>query len=186
MRIMSVLAVAGGTALLTTQAYPAEPPEKAATAATAPAKKSARTAREPAAPRPLKPDFRMQCTVGDYAKQIRFVMQTNKGKPIYVAWWSSSGPFHCSFESRREDGRWADSVAGTTIALRNGSLLIERKGDFYNVKMLDVDRMTHCGTEGVINGTLVVPRKRGECTWTEPAPAEAAPPQTGETPAPPP
>lgn len=178
MRIVFMLAVAAGATLLPGPVRPAEPPAKPTSIKTPPAKKA------PPVPRPLKPDHRMQCTVGEYAKQVRFVMQTNKGKPIYVAWWSSNGPFHCSFESRREDGRWADSAAGTTIALRNGSLLIERQGDFYNVRVLEVDRMTHCGTEGAINGTLVVPRIRGVCTWTEPVPPETAPAPDEIAPAP--
>ena len=45
------------------------------------------------------PKERHQCKVGPYEKQTRLVMETVKDKPVYIAYWSSNGPFHCSFET---------------------------------------------------------------------------------------
>lgn len=115
---------------------------------------------------------RLQCKVGPYEKQTRLVMETTKGKPVYLAYWSSNGPYHCSFESWPGDGRatWRDSSAGMVISLISGTLLIHRqrdkKGDRYIITAREVDRMQYCGTDGVISGVLTVPR-RGQCTWVE-------------------
>jgi hypothetical protein len=135
------------------------------------------------------PKERHQCKVGPYEKQTRLVMETVKNKPVYIAYWSSNGPFHCSFETWPGDGRahWVDSKAGTVINLISGTMLIERTGDKYFVHAREVDRMPYCGTFGLISGVLTVPKK-GQCDWqetsseeagmlkqNEPAPADAAP-----------
>ncbi len=54
--------------------------------------------KKPAPARAVAKD-RLQCKVGPLEKQTRLVMETVKGKPVYLAYWSSNGPFHCSFES---------------------------------------------------------------------------------------
>ena len=114
------------------------------------------------------PKQRHQCKVGPYEKQTRLVMETVQDKPVYIAWWSSNGPFHCSFETWPQDGRaqWVDSKAGTVINLISGTMLIERNADKFYVHAREVDRMAYCGTFGYINGVLTVP-KRGECAWQE-------------------
>jgi hypothetical protein len=121
------------------------------------------------------PKERHQCKVGPYEKQTRLVMETVKNKPVYVAYWSSDGPFHCSFETWPGDGRarWVDSKAGTVINLISGTMLIERNGDKYYIHARDVDRMPYCGTFGTITGVLTVPVKKGQCDWTETSTEEA-------------
>jgi hypothetical protein len=115
------------------------------------------------------PKLQHQCKVGPYEKQTRLVMETVKDKPVYIAYWSSNGPFHCSFETWPGDGRarWVDSSAGTVINLIKGTMLIERHGDKYYVHARDVDRMPYCGTFGVISGVLTVPVRKGDCDWRE-------------------
>jgi len=117
-----------------------------------------------------------QCKVGPYEKQTRLVMQTVKEKPVYIAYWSSNGPFHCSFETWPEDGRarWTDSKASTVIHMISGSILIEKNGDKYFVHARDVARMPYCGTFGAINGVLTVPIRKGDCDWKETESEEAA------------
>jgi hypothetical protein len=132
------------------------------------------------------PKVRHQCKVGPYEKQTRLVMETVKDKPIYIAYWSSNGPFHCSFETWPEDGRahWVDSSAGTVINLISGTMLIERNGDKYFVHAREVDRMPYCGTEGLISGVLTVPLKKGQCDWKETSSEEAGVLKHNESPAP--
>jgi len=155
-------------------AWSADAPAKAAKPA-AKAPRAPTTAKITAPPQQVKPDHRMQCKVGPYEKQVRFVMETAKGRPVYLAYWSSNGPFRCSFESRPQDGyaTWMDASAGTVIKLIKGTVLIEIQGNTYSVTARDVDRMTYCGTDGLINGVLIVPRNGGECTWKETTSAEA-------------
>src|SRR5690606_16975505 len=131
------------------------------------------------------PKQRHQCKVGPYEKQTRLVMETVRNKPVYIAYWSSDGPFHCSFETWPGDGRarWVDSKSGTVINLISGTMRIERNGDKYLVHASNVDRMPYCGTFGLISGVLTVPTKKGHCDWKElpsteaeaPAGQEAAP-----------
>ena len=122
------------------------------------------------------PKQRYQCKVGPYEKQTRLVMETVKEKPVYLAYWSSNGPFHCSFESWPGDGRatWIDSSAGMVINLISGTMLIERSGDKYLVHAREVGRMPYCGTFGVISGILTVPTPKGDCTWQETTSEEAS------------
>ena len=119
---------------------------------------------------PTGPKIRHQCKVGPYEKQTRLVMETIRDKPVYLAYWSSNGPFHCSFESWPGDGRakWLDSSAGTVINLISGTMLIEKSKDKFVIHAREVDRMPYCGTFGQINGVLTVPTKRGViCDWKE-------------------
>lgn len=140
------------------------------------------------APAPTGPKIRHQCKVGPYEKQTRLVMETIRDKPVYLAYWSSDGSFHCSFESWPGDGRakWLDSSAGTVINLISGTMLIEKTKDKFLIHARDVDRMPYCGTFGQINGVLTVPTKRGvTCDWKEAEgdeagklnPSEDTPPQ---------
>ena len=46
-----------------------------------------------------------QCKIGPYEKQTRFAIETANGKPAYIAYWSSNGPYRCSFESSPNDGK---------------------------------------------------------------------------------
>jgi len=160
--VLTAVLGAGTTAVL------AQTPAKPAAAKAPEAKKSA--AKGPAGPKE-----RLQCKVGPLEKQTRLVMETVRGKPVYLAYWSSNGPFHCSFESWPGDGRarWLDSSAGMVISLISGTLLIEREKDGYTVTAREVDRMAYCGTTGVISGVLTVPRK-GDCTWTETSSEDAS------------
>lgn len=122
------------------------------------------------------PKQRHQCKVGPYEKQTRLVMETVKNKPVYIAYWSSDGPFHCSFETWPGDGRakWIDSNAGTVINLISGTMLIERNGDKYYIHAREVDRMPYCGTFGLISGVLTVPTRKGApCDWKETSVEEA-------------
>ena len=121
------------------------------------------------------PKERHQCKVGPYEKQTRLVMETVKDKPVYIAYWSSNGPFHCSFETWPGDGRarWVDSSAGTVINMISGTMLIEKTGDKYFVHARDVARMPYCGTFGSINGVLTVPARKGDCDWRETEPEDA-------------
>ena len=129
------------------------------------------------------PKQRHQCKVGPYEKQTRLVMETVKNKPVYLAYWSSNGPFHCSFETWPGDGRahWVDSKAGTVINLISGTMLIERNGDKYYIHAREVDRMPYCGTFGLISGVLTVPTKKGACDWKETSVEEAGALQQNES-----
>jgi hypothetical protein len=120
--------------------------------------------------------LRYQCKVGPYEKQTRLVMETVRDKPVYLAYWSSNGPFHCSFESWPGDGRatWIESGAGTVINLISGNLLIERERGRFILHAREVDRMPYCGTDGIISGVLTVPVPRGDCTWEETSSEEAS------------
>jgi hypothetical protein len=131
------------------------------------------------------PTLRHKCQVGPYEKQTRLVMETVKDKPVYIAYWSSNGPFHCSFETWPGDGRakWVDEAKRTVINLISGSMHIERNGDKYFIHARDVDRMPYCGTFGLITGTLTVPKK-GPCDWKEmPSSSDAAADAPAEAPA---
>ena len=121
------------------------------------------------------PKHRHQCKVGPYEKQTRLVMETVKDKPVYLAYWSSNGPFHCSFESWPGDGRatWTDSSAGTVINLIKGTMLIEREKGKFILHAREVDRMPYCGTFGVISGVLTVPTPKGDCHWQDTSSEEA-------------
>jgi len=121
------------------------------------------------------PKHRYQCKVGPYEKQTRLVMETIRDKPVYLAYWSSNGPFHCSFESWPGDGRatWVDSSAGTVINLISGTMLIQREKSGFVLHAREVDRMPYCGTFGIISGILTVPTPKGECTWQETTSEEA-------------
>jgi len=121
------------------------------------------------------PTQRYQCQVGPLQKQTRLVMETVKGNPVYLAYWSSNGPFHCSLESWPNDGRakWIKSTAGMLINLISGSMLIKRERNQFVLHARDVDRMTYCGTDGVISGILTVPLRKGNCTWVETTSNEA-------------
>jgi len=153
----------------------------------------AQTPQKAVKPKPVAtgPKVRHQCKVGPYEKQTRLVMETVRDKPVYLAYWSSNGPFHCSFESWPGDGRarWIDSSAGMVINLIGGTMLIEKSKDRFLIHARDVERMPYCGTEGLINGVLTVPIRKGACDWKEtneeeagrlnptapPSPAPAAP-----------
>ena len=121
------------------------------------------------------PKHRYQCKVGPYEKQTRLVMETVKDKPVYLAYWSSNGPFHCSFESWPGDGRanWVESSAGTVVNLISGTMLIQRENGKFVLHAREVDRMPYCGTFGLISGILTVPTPKGECTWQETTSEEA-------------
>jgi hypothetical protein len=121
------------------------------------------------------PKHRYQCKVGPYEKQTRLVMETVKDKPVYLAYWSSNGPYHCSFESWPGDGRarWVDSSAGMVVNLISGTMLIQREKGKFVLHAREVDRMPYCGTFGIISGILTVPTPKGECTWQETSSEEA-------------
>jgi len=124
---------------------------------------------------PTGPKQLLQCKIGPYEKQIRFAMETVRGKPVYMAYWSSNGPYRCSFESAPGDGksRWLDSSVGIVISLLSGTLLIEDDKTHFTITAREVDRMTYCGTYGKINGVLTVPKDKNECTWEEKTSEEA-------------
>lgn len=134
------------------------------------------TKKKPQTGKPVAtgPKQRHICKVGPYEKQTRLVMETIANKPVYLAYWSSNGPFHCSFESWPGDGRatWIDSSAGMVINLISGTMLIERNADKYLIHAREIDRQPYCGTFGTINGILTVPRK-GDCDWRETTSEEA-------------
>jgi hypothetical protein len=117
----------------------------------------------------------LQCKIGPYEKQTRFAMETVKGKPVYIAYWSSNGPYRCSFESAPGDGksRWLDSSVGIVVSLLSGTLLIEDDKTHFTITAREVDRMPYCGTFGVISGVLTVPKNKKECTWEEKTSEEA-------------
>lgn len=170
------LMLAASAAALSCAAWGADAPAKAAAKPAAkPAARAPTTAKVTPPPQQLKPDHRMQCKVGPYEKQTRFVMETAKGKPVYIAYWSSDGPYRCSFESRPQDGyaTWMEASVGTVVKLIKGTVLIENQGNNYYITARDVDRMTYCGTDGLINGVLTVPRKGGDCSWKETAATSA-------------
>ncbi len=137
------------------------------------------TAAEPAkkaAPR-AKPVVKElhQCKIGPYEKQTRFAIETSNGKPTYIAYWSSNGPYRCSFESAPADGRtrWLDSDIGIVVSMLKGTLIIEDDKTHFTITARDVDRMAYCGTFGVISGVLTVPKNKKDCTWEEKTSEEA-------------
>jgi len=118
----------------------------------------------------------LQCKIGPYEKQTRFALETANGKPVYLAYWSSNGPYRCSFESAPHDGRtnWLDASAGIVISMLKGTLLIEDEKTHFRITAREVDRMPYCGTFGVISGVLTVPKDKKDCTWEEKTSEEAA------------
>jgi hypothetical protein len=117
----------------------------------------------------------LQCKIGPYEKQTRFALETANGKPVYIAYWSSNGPYRCSFESAPHDGRttWLDSSVGTVVSMLKGTLLIEDEKTHFRITAREVDRMPYCGTFGVISGVLTVPKDKKDCTWEEKTSEEA-------------
>lgn len=117
----------------------------------------------------------LQCKIGPYEKQTRFAMETANGKPVYLAYWSSNGPYRCSFEAAPGDGktRWMDSSLGIVITLLSGTLIVEDDKTHFTITARDVDRMPYCGTFGVISGVLTVPKDKQECKWEEKSSEEA-------------
>ena len=154
----SVIAVLTAAAIAAGAAGAAEPAKKATTRA-----------------KPVVKEL-LQCRVGPYEKQTRFALETANGKPVYIAYWSSNGPYHCSFESSPSDGRtkWLDSSVGIVVSMLKGTLLIEDEKTHFRVTAREVDRMPYCGTYGVISGVLTVPKNKKECTWQEMTSEEAA------------
>jgi hypothetical protein len=148
-KLLSTLSA--GCLLLSGTAFAAEPAHKT-------------KGKAPAAVKQL-----LQCKIGPYEKQTRFAMETVKGKPVYIAYWSSNGPYRCSFESAPGDGksRWLDSSVGTVVNLLSGTLLIEDDKTHFTITAREVDRMPYCGTYGVISGVLTVPKNKQECAWEE-------------------
>ena len=134
---------------------------------------------KPAVKPAIKPAYvkkeQLQCKIGPYEKQTRFIMETVKGKPVYIAYWSSNGPYRCSFESAPGDGksRWLDSSIGIVVSLLSGTLLIEDDKTHFTITAREVDRMPYCGTFGVISGVLTVPKDKKDCTWEEKTSEEA-------------
>ena len=119
---------------------------------------------------------RHQCRIGPEEKQTRFIMETVQNKPVYLAYWNKVGGYRCSFEARRSgDGytRWSETSVGTVIKLIQGTLLIERNGNDFEITLRDVDRMTYCGQFGLLSGVLTVPANKAECTWKEMTSEEA-------------
>ena len=116
-----------------------------------------------------------QCKIGPYEKQTRFAIETANGKPAYIAYWSSNGPYRCSFESSPNDGktRWLDSSVGIVVSMLEGTLLIEDEKSHFRVTARDVNRMPYCGTFGVISGVLTVPKDKKDCIWEEKTSEEA-------------
>jgi hypothetical protein len=119
----------------------------------------------------------LECKIGPYEKQTRFAMQTANGKPVYIAYWSSNGPYRCSFESSPNDGRtrWLDSSVGIVVSMLKGTLLIEDDNTHFTITAREVDRMSYCGTFGTISGVLTVPKAKNnlDCTWEEKTSEEA-------------
>jgi hypothetical protein len=117
----------------------------------------------------------LQCKIGPYEKQTRFAMETVNGKPVYIAYWSSNGPYRCSFESSPGDGktRWLDADAGIVVSMRSGTLLIEDDKTHFTITAREIERMPYCGTFGQISGVLTVPKGTNECTWEEKTSEEA-------------
>ena len=118
----------------------------------------------------------LQCKIGPYEKQTRFAIETADGKPAYIAYWSSNGPYRCSFESSPQDGKtkWLDSSVGIVISMLKGTLLIEDEKTHFRITAREVDRMPYCGTFGVISGVLTVPKNKKDCTWEEKTSEEAS------------
>jgi len=116
-----------------------------------------------------------QCKVGPYEKQTRFALETANGKPAYIAYWSSNGPYRCSFESSPHDGktRWLESSVGIVVSMLEGTLLIEDEKSHFRVTAREVNRMPYCGTFGVISGVLTVPKDKKDCVWEEKTSEEA-------------
>jgi len=117
----------------------------------------------------------LQCKIGPYEKQTRFALETANGKPVYIAYWSSNGPYRCSFESAPHDGRttWLDSSVGIVVSMLKGTLLIEDEKTHFCITAREVDRMPYCGTFGIISGVLTVPKDKKDCTWEEKTSEEA-------------
>ena len=125
-------------------------------------------------PRPVVKKL-LQCKIGPYEKQTRFALETANGKPAYIAYWSSNGPYRCSFEAAPNDGktRWQDSSIGIVVSMLSGTLLIEDDNTHFTITAREVDRMPYCGTFGMISGVLTVPKNSQDCTWVEKTSAEA-------------
>ena len=117
----------------------------------------------------------LQCKIGPYEKQTRFALETANGKPVYIAYWSSNGPYRCSFESAPHDGKttWLDSSVGIVISMLKGTLLIEDEKTHFRITAREVDRMPYCGTFGIISGVLTVPKDKKDCAWEEKTSEEA-------------
>lgn len=128
----------------------------------------------------------LQCKIGPYEKQTRFALETANGKPVYIAYWSSNGPYRCSFESAPHDGKttWLDSSVGIVVSMLKGTLLIEDEKTHFRITAREVDRMPYCGTFGVISGVLTVPKDKKDCTWEEKTSEEAGrlDPEPADTP----
>mgnify|MGYP003347152758 CR=1 FL=1 len=119
---------------------------------------AAEPTRKPAAKaRPVQKEL-LQCKIGPYEKQTRFAIETANGKPVYIAYWSSNGPYRCSFESSPGDGKtkWLDSSVGIVVSMLKGTLLIEDEKTHFRIVARDGDRMPYSGTFGVISGGLTV------------------------------
>lgn len=137
---------------------------------------AAEPARKPAAKaKPVVKEL-LQCKIGPYEKQTRFALETANGKPVYIAYWSSNGPYRCSFESSPGDGKtnWLESSVGIVVSMLKGTLLIEDEKTHFRIVARDVDRMPYCGTFGVISGVLTVPKNKKDCVWEEKTSEEAA------------
>jgi hypothetical protein len=117
----------------------------------------------------------LQCKIGPYEKQMRFAIETADGKPAYIAYWSSNGPYRCSFESAPNDGKtkWLESSVGIVVSMLKGTLLIEDEKTHFRITAREVDRMPYCGTFGVISGVLTVPKNKKDCIWEEKTSEEA-------------
>ena len=105
------------------------------------------------------------CFTGVRDRHARIGIQLVNGKVDYFAFYSKRKPRTCSIDVERNSysGRWKDNgkTAKVTLLENSGVLLIDRKSGGYRFRFRNVDRMTYCGMDGKINGSItVVPGKK--------------------------
>ena len=133
-----------------------------AVAAAQPARPS-KAAKAPRAPSMEK----FSCRTGPNDEQARLIVQVVKSRPMEFAYYSRLGTSVCSIHGRRGDAytKWEDKGGGrTAVRLLTGSAQLEYKPGHFLIKFSDVDRMSYCGMEGELNGSVEASSKKSECS----------------------
>ena len=108
---------------------------------------------------------KLACRTGPNDKQARLIVEVVKGRPVEFAYYSRLGTRVCSVYGRRGDAytKWEDESGKALVKLIEGHAVLEYHPGFLRLKFEDVGRMTYCGMDGELNGTVEVTKKKSEC-----------------------
>jgi hypothetical protein len=110
---------------------------------------------------------KLACISGPRDEQVRLTVLTVKGRPMEFAYYSRWGTRVCSIHGRRGDAytKWQDESGRALVKLLQGQAELEYSGGKVKLTLDTVDRMTFCGMDGELNGTVEVAKAKSECSF---------------------